>query len=996
MAVLSDTMLSSWRLPQVSASLRPPSKSSNLRLLEPKKGTEAGVYGHGLHAKRLSPKLTRRMPIGSKNQLELLSVGVAVAAGAARHHRRSVCSSKVTLRARSTETTNLAQEEQPVLNSQVNGDDADQLSIKHDSDLMSWVQAITDRIDQLDGISLDASSGRLPTSSTEAGLSARTELEQLSESSTQTEVPLASLLLSKPREEDGFTTWAMGKITQALETGSTGAESIGLDSEHVGSQHCLKRASEMPPPLNDSTTGAKAARYPAIAALRETPKDALAGLGVSESALASGNGLALSRPKSRSLEEILKELTKKWEKEWIVGENSIEIEGITDMVGLVKPGDLIVLPKSSPLEFSHDLLVSALKTGAVAAAFCLQTELSDELLETSKKLLEEFRSYGLKAIAVLPANSASDSNGMSSTAAFLAQSFFDRPSEKLKKLVAVVGDKADEVRSTAWLLSTLFESSEGAEKSGLLSSRRTLRGFESINCSGLPLTPCCVQELFAGMVESGVDACVVEVLPEADSDAFHGLDFDLVVDLSSKASGLNANCKARSQILKKVERKRVVSDDSEWLSFDIEKLRYKTNDSEWLSFDIEKLRYKTMAQLKEMAREVGILKVSGIKKSDLIAALEPHLQTQASQEASNAIMAPSSDCPTFQNMLRGRILPIVGAAGLSKLELDLELQIGNEMVMKRAVPPLWGRGGAKSATAAVCAQLTLAKLQASESEGVDLQEMQQLLEECSSTLTGVSRPPGTLELFTAVSAAEASAKDPLRVIGILHQASSAQEVRHTLEEVRDWIAETLGEEDEVPTITAVFGCSGEVGRGDRAKCGWALAELADRVVLTSHQPRGEPAMQVIEDVLEAINARFSSSSTMPVQEVHVIADRTDAVKFAALQGTPRPRPGKALSPGIVVFFGSSEEDFQEVAHEDGQVCRWLCNDRRLFLESLQLAEDLSRRCNDKVYIQDVPWSFSVSKDGGGARKKVSMQLPGNSLHWTYKVGLHGQDIIEGL
>jgi len=175
--------------------------------------------------------------------------------------------------------------------------------------------------------------------------------------------------------------------------------------------------------------------------------------------------------------------------------------------------------------------------------------------------------------------------------------------------------------------------------------------------------------------------------------------------------------------------------------------------------------------------------------------------------------------------------------------------------------------------------------------------------------------------------------------------------------------------DPKANVTVVFGCDGEVSRGDRAKFAWALAECCDRIVLTSASPGVEPPMQVIEDVLEAIRG-FRSWNQMPAAEILVVVDRADAIKLATM----------SPHPNVTLLFGSSMHDSYEATDESGEVKSWLFSDGRLLTEALRLPEEFGEDGKD-------------GKDGGRATNPPWLQskggkkflLPGQSLHWSYGI-----------
>jgi UDP-N-acetylmuramoyl-L-alanyl-D-glutamate--2,6-diaminopimelate ligase len=91
-------------------------------------------------------------------------------------------------------------------------------------------------------------------------------------------------------------------------------------------------------------------------------------------------------------------------------------------------------------------------------------------------------------------------------------------------------------------------------------------------------------------------------------------------------------------------------------------------------------------------------------------------------------------------------------------------------------------------------------------------------------------------------------------------------------------------------LIAVFGCGGGRDRGKRPLMGEAARRLADRVVLTSDNPRGEDP--------EAILAEIA------VPEAEVIADRGAAIRRTILA---------AKAADVVLLAGKGHEAYQEIA-----------------------------------------------------------------------------------
>jgi UDP-N-acetylmuramoyl-L-alanyl-D-glutamate--2,6-diaminopimelate ligase len=102
-----------------------------------------------------------------------------------------------------------------------------------------------------------------------------------------------------------------------------------------------------------------------------------------------------------------------------------------------------------------------------------------------------------------------------------------------------------------------------------------------------------------------------------------------------------------------------------------------------------------------------------------------------------------------------------------------------------------------------------------------------------------------------------------------------------------------------PTVAAghrlvcVFGCGGDRDPGKRPLMGQAAARLADHVIVTSDNPRGEPPMAIIEQVLAGMSAGAES-----------IEDRQVAI-FSAVH--------QAKLGDVVLIAGKGHETYQEIA-----------------------------------------------------------------------------------
>ena len=93
-------------------------------------------------------------------------------------------------------------------------------------------------------------------------------------------------------------------------------------------------------------------------------------------------------------------------------------------------------------------------------------------------------------------------------------------------------------------------------------------------------------------------------------------------------------------------------------------------------------------------------------------------------------------------------------------------------------------------------------------------------------------------------------------------------------------------------LIVVFGCGGNRDRGKRPIMGRIAAELADVVIITSDNPRGEDPEAIIRDILEGVPA-----SVHP----QVFVDRREAIE-RALRAAQRD--------DLVVIAGKGHEDYQ--------------------------------------------------------------------------------------
>ena len=95
-------------------------------------------------------------------------------------------------------------------------------------------------------------------------------------------------------------------------------------------------------------------------------------------------------------------------------------------------------------------------------------------------------------------------------------------------------------------------------------------------------------------------------------------------------------------------------------------------------------------------------------------------------------------------------------------------------------------------------------------------------------------------------------------------------------------------------LCCVFGCGGDRDKGKRPQMAVVAEHLADRVIVTSDNPRGE----VPEDIIADIRAGFTAQAKIGVE-----ADRRNAIRLAVLQAAPSD---------IVLVAGKGHEEYQEI------------------------------------------------------------------------------------
>jgi UDP-N-acetylmuramoyl-L-alanyl-D-glutamate--2,6-diaminopimelate ligase len=98
-------------------------------------------------------------------------------------------------------------------------------------------------------------------------------------------------------------------------------------------------------------------------------------------------------------------------------------------------------------------------------------------------------------------------------------------------------------------------------------------------------------------------------------------------------------------------------------------------------------------------------------------------------------------------------------------------------------------------------------------------------------------------------------------------------------------------------LWCVFGCGGERDKGKRAQMAAVAERCADRVVITSDNPRREPPADIIADIVAGLAA---------ANRVVVIEDRAAAIAWAIAQASPNDS---------ILLAGKGHENYQLVGAE---------------------------------------------------------------------------------
>ena len=151
------------------------------------------------------------------------------------------------------------------------------------------------------------------------------------------------------------------------------------------------------------------------------------------------------------------------------------------------------------------------------------------------------------------------------------------------------------------------------------------------------------------------------------------------------------------------------------------------------------------------------------------------------------------------------------------------------------------------------------------------------LEEIAVALRGIQPPPGRMQVI-------GGARQPLVVVDYAHTPDALEQALGVL---RETAAGRGGR------LVCVFGCGGDRDPGKRPQMGDVAARLADRVLVTSDNPRGEDPLTIIAGIVAG----------MPPPR-RIEPDRAQAIIAAVLEADARD---------VILVAGKGHESYQEIA-----------------------------------------------------------------------------------
>jgi len=151
----------------------------------------------------------------------------------------------------------------------------------------------------------------------------------------------------------------------------------------------------------------------------------------------------------------------------------------------------------------------------------------------------------------------------------------------------------------------------------------------------------------------------------------------------------------------------------------------------------------------------------------------------------------------------------------------------------------------------------------------------------ANALESCSGAPGRME---RVNARENLETEPVVIVDYAHTPDALENVSRTLRELKE----------ESQKLTILFGCGGDRDKNKRPKMAKIAEQYADRIVVTSDNPRSEDPKLIIDDIV----AGFHSKTVF-----YSHPSRKEAIHHAV---------GEASPHDIVLIAGKGHETYQEI------------------------------------------------------------------------------------
>lgn len=137
---------------------------------------------------------------------------------------------------------------------------------------------------------------------------------------------------------------------------------------------------------------------------------------------------------------------------------------------------------------------------------------------------------------------------------------------------------------------------------------------------------------------------------------------------------------------------------------------------------------------------------------------------------------------------------------------------------------------------------------------------------------------------------------PLAVVDYAHTPDALEQTLNALKDVARSGTVAGHDAESGGRLICLFGCGGDRDRGKRPLMGAVAARHADRIILTSDNPRSEDPLAIIADIEPGIGPDAT-------RHVTVEPDRAAAVRLAILA---------AKAGDVVLLAGKGHEDYQDI------------------------------------------------------------------------------------